>query len=231
MYTKVSKASLPNHKLFDPNSEHQREEFYYSLMLLFVPFRDESALINDNESAEAAFNRHMGDNTDLCAHHGKLQLILQAQAKVKEINEVREMQNPPGSNVEEDIFVRGEPKDALEDVFHLNERPLEVTLQSRIVMLNADQLHVFNNITNHLRHQSNNENGTCSCDKLRPLNMFLSGVGGTGKSFLIHTIRAQIAQIWKDIPDALMCAIAAPTGLAAFNIGGVTVHHLFQLPV
>ena len=114
MYTKVSKARLPNHKLFDPTSEHQREEFYYSLMLLFVPFRDESALIHDNESAEAAFNRYMGDNADLCAHHGKLQLMLQAQSKVKEINEAREMQDPPGSNVEEDIYVRGEPKDALD---------------------------------------------------------------------------------------------------------------------
>ena len=29
----------------------------------------------------------------------------------------------------------------------------------------------------------------------------------------------------------LLCAIAAPTGLAAFNVGGVTIHRLFQLPV
>ena len=25
--------------------------------------------------------------------------------------------------------------------------------------------------------------------------------------------------------------IAAPTGLAAFNVGGVTIHRLFQLPI
>ena len=28
-----------------------------------------------------------------------------------------------------------------------------------------------------------------------------------------------------------MCAIAAPTGLAAFNVGGITIHRLFQLPI
>ena len=28
-----------------------------------------------------------------------------------------------------------------------------------------------------------------------------------------------------------MCAIAAPTGLAAFNVGGITLHRLFRLPV
>ena len=28
-----------------------------------------------------------------------------------------------------------------------------------------------------------------------------------------------------------LCAVAAPTGLAAFNVGGVTMHRLFQLPI
>ena len=59
--------------------------------------------------------------------------------------------------------------------------------------------------------------------------MFISGVGGTGKSFLIETIRALVGSIWS--LDRLMCAIAAPTGLATFNIGGITIHRLFQLPV
>ena len=28
-----------------------------------------------------------------------------------------------------------------------------------------------------------------------------------------------------------MCAVTAPTGLAAFNVGGVTIHRLLQLPI
>ncbi len=64
------------------------------------------------------------------------------------------------------------------------------------------------------------------------LNMFFSGVGGTGKSFLIETIRSQVAAIWEDCDYKLTCAIAAPTGLAAFNVGdGVTIHRLLQLPI
>ena len=56
--------------------------------------------------------------------------------------------------------------------------------------------------------------------------MFVSGVGGTGKSFLIETIKALVCEEWpsKDIT----CTITAPTGLAAFNVGGVTIHRLFQ---
>lgn len=72
---------------------------------------------------------------------------------------------------------------------------------------------------------------TVNAQKMEPLHIFISGVGGTGKSFLIEAIRAQVAAIWKDKHDALLCAVAAPTGLAAFNVGGVTLHRLFQLPI
>ena len=55
--------------------------------------------------------------------------------------------------------------------------------------------------------------------------MFVSGVGGTGKSFLIETVRSLVKEIWKDdASNDTICAVAAPTGLAAYNVGGVTVH-------
>ena len=59
--------------------------------------------------------------------------------------------------------------------------------------------------------------------------MFVSGVGGTGKSFLIHAVKCLIDSVWPT--DDISYAIAAPTGLAAFNVGGVTIHRLFQLPI
>ena len=59
----------------------------------------------------------------------------------------------------------------------------------------------------------------------------LSGVGGTGKSFLIKAIHALVSKVWHKKTDSLLCAVTAPTGLAAFNIGGVTIHRLLQLPI
>ena len=66
------------------------------------------------------------------------------------------------------------------------------------------------------------------CD-IKPLHMFISGVGSTGKSFLTESISALVASIWPD--HNLTCAITAPTGLASFIIRGVTVHRLFIHPV
>ena len=101
-----------------------------------------------------------------------------------------------------------------------------VTLAQRESMLNTDQKRIYNTIKNQLLHQLGHENATCNCQAgYRTLRMFISGVGGTGKLFLIITIKMLIKNLWPT--NDLNCAIAAPTGLAAFNVGGVTIHRLF----
>ena len=93
-------------------------------------------------------------------------------------------------------------------------------------MLNEDQRRIFDQVTDNLLHQRQHECNECNCKVLKkPLHMFVSGVGGTRKSFLIESIRSQVKEIWKDgVSDDTTCAVAAPTGLAAYNVGGVTVH-------
>ena len=56
--------------------------------------------------------------------------------------------------------------------------------------------------------------------------MFVSGPGGTGKSFLIETLVT-----WNKIQRDKNIAVTAPTGIAAYNIQGLTIHRLLQLPV
>ena len=97
--------------------------------------------------------------------------------------------------------------------------------------LNVDQRCIFELIKRHLEHQLQHENDACKYSDLKPLHMFVSGVGGTGKSFLIKTVRALVGKLWRDQNDSLLCAVSAPTGLAAFNVGGVTIHRLLQFPI
>ena len=65
VYRKLNKSVLPNHKSYNPNKENERESYFYSLLLLFVPFRNEEDLTEDGEDAEHAFNRHMQENDAL----------------------------------------------------------------------------------------------------------------------------------------------------------------------
>ena len=126
----------------------------------------------------------------------------------------------------------GEATVAMNNVQELEENCTEeISLEKRINKLNADQSRVFKCMSEYLLHQQKYESGVCKCTQLQPLQMLVSGVGGTGQFLLLETIRAQVATIWKDKQEAHLCAVAASTGLAAFNVGGITVHRLFQLPM
>ena len=160
--------------------------------------------------------------------------MLQAQSKVRRINEARKEEEVPADEdaaiEDEGIKIIGEAEAAMHDVHDMDYDTID--LSERIGMLNEDQRRIFDQVVDHLHHQHRHETDDCKCRDLKPLHMFVSGVGGTGKSFLIETIRSQVKEIWKDhAGDDTTCAVAAPTGLAAYNVGGVTVHRLFQLPI
>ena len=52
-------------------------------------------------------------------------------------------------------------------------------------------------------------------------NIFLTGKAGTGKTTFLHTLK-------NSNPKRMV--VTAPTGVAAINAGGVTLHSFFQLP-
>lgn len=54
------------------------------------------------------------------------------------------------------------------------------------------------------------------------VSIFLTGKAGTGKTTFLRTLRRQSAKTM---------VVVAPTGVAAINAGGVTVHSFFQLPL
>ena len=154
--------------------------------------------------------------------------------KVRRINEARKEEEVPKDEneavEEEGVKLAGEAEAAMNDVHDMDYDT--IGLSERIAMLNEDQRRIFDQVSDHLNHQCRHETDGCKCKDLKPLHMFVSGVGGTGKSFLIETVRSLVKEIWKDdTSNDTICAVAAPTGLAAYNVGGVTVHRLFQLPI
>ena len=52
-------------------------------------------------------------------------------------------------------------------------------------------------------------------------HVFLTGKAGTGKTTFLHRLRQRCSK---------RLIVVAPTGVAALNAGGVTIHSFFQLP-
>src|SRR2546428_7180633 len=53
-------------------------------------------------------------------------------------------------------------------------------------------------------------------------NIFLTGKAGTGKTTFLHQIKEESSK---------RTVVTAPTGVAAINAGGMTLHSFFQLPL
>ena len=62
-----------------------------------------------------------------------------------------------------------------------------------------------------------------------PLRLFITGGAGTGKSHVISVIREHLERT--HLGAGKRCILMAPTGVAAFNIGGLTIHKALNLPV
>ena len=67
--------------------------------------------------------------------------------------------------------------------------------------------------------------------KIDGYRIFLSGRGGSGKSHCVNLIQSDmsymLSTVLKADPDQPIVLITAPTGSAAFQIGGTTIHSAF----
>jgi len=106
-----------------------------------------------------------------------------------------------------------------EDAVHHDK---DVNVDEMIASLNADQLRVFNKVKLVIEDRTRSTSDTPAA----LLQMFISGCGGTGKSFLIKTIKA-----WVQLATVKDVAIAVPMGIATFNCNSLTIHRLLMLPV
>ena len=208
-YRHLNKGILPNHKLYNPKEENEKESYYYYLLLLFVPFRNECELTEEGKSTEDAFNRHMEQNDALNIHSETLQRMLKAKENFEKINEARQAEQkvtvPEPMEEDDGPQVAGEATSAMNDAANLQENDNSGPSLEELPSLNVDQAGIFECMRRHFEHQVQHESETCKCDDFIPLSMFVSGVGGTGKSYLIKTISALVSEIWNNNNVSLVC--------------------------
>ena len=93
---------------------------------------------------------------------------------------------------------------------------------NKVAGLNDSQRDAFDRVVQHTlgRHQYHMRERESLPE---PLHVFITGGAGTGKSHLILVIKEHIERSHTRCQNA--CMLVAPTGVAAFNIGGLTIHY------
>ncbi|XP_066914869.1 uncharacterized protein [Clytia hemisphaerica] len=91
-----------------------------------------------------------------------------------------------------------------------NDNPTDYS-QYQVENLNAEQLQAYNIVHDHAQN--------INAD---PLQMIITGIAGSGKSYLINCIKKLLGK---------KCLLTSYFGIAAFNINGRTLHSTLKLPI
>jgi hypothetical protein len=90
--------------------------------------------------------------------------------------------------------------------------------------LNDNQKRVFNRIESHY-------NDVLAGNQVDPLRIIVMGTAGTGKTYLIKAIRKRLREMTGTGIRSSPMIVLAPTGVAAFNINGSTIHSRLSIPI
>ena len=153
-YVRAGKPKIPNHRIYDPNKPDEREPYFYSLLLLFVPFTDESELVGDGQTAEA-FNEHFRDHSSMEHYHESLQKYFKHKQRCEELKEEEVPADEDAAVEDEGIKIIGEADAAMHDIHDMDYDTTD--LSERIGMLNKDQRRIFEQVVDHLHHQRRHE--------------------------------------------------------------------------
>ena len=259
--SRMKKVSRPGVLRYHKKSQEKApEEYFYAQLLLFLPWRDEQEL-QQVPSYEDHYNRNIDvikQNKSELEHHSDIVESALQEFEVNgppvhaydDISPVTEQeqgdQEDEGVEVEEDSVLHPLPEheeynnSAIDSVpsrslsYSIEMRPgvlPDEDYYSLVRSLNDKQRDVYQHVLNWCTAVSRrNKTGVTPGQ----MCLFVSGGAGTGKSHLISAVYQMATRklsVVGDNPDDVRVTLAAPTGTAAHNISGITLHSTFLLPL
>ena len=217
-----------------PVDSESIDNYYHQLLFLFKPWQDEKKdLLSGHKNYLEAFNFAIENNLlDTEVFNQYTEQKERMEYALKKRNEIalqaKEEMETELNDTDMNIFNLG-VADQQSNTVSLED------LNILITSLNSEQKVIFDSIIKVIDHQQLHMDNKCNCNKkelIKPIRKFCSGIAGTGKSHLIKAISSYIRYYYNK-PDAAewSVAILAPTGIAAFNVNGLTIHRFFKLPV
>lgn len=215
------------------------DDYYYSLLMLLLPHRDESNIMGDYGSARDAFvAQNSRFNTSVILHknflvdvENAMRRIYLAEAELhpatifnEESADSEESSIVPFSTAVSGISQTESVPDFEEDIHHYHEINVCIYSRSEFEIACAG-------LTSCQKKALNYIHSYFAGSKSKPLYLFITGGGGVGKSFLLKMIVAYLQLNQPVLSGVNPVKLCAPTGTAARNIHGSTIHSLLRIPV
>jgi len=243
------------------SKDRDAEKYFHRLLFLYLPWREEDELENcgSYEDKFKSVKDKVSDTVQ--KYEPYLDEVVQANEMFENIEDNNEEiwdtlapQAEQNRDIEDDIGetnrmldidnltedqLEFDQQDQQEQVPHTTRHSLtsNISIESEsrysvmVRSLNPRQKIIHDHILSWCRQMNL---ATSVSEEPPPFHIFLSGGAGVGKSHTVHTIYQSAFRILKqpgkpiDLPTVIL---TAPTGKAAVNIGGTTLHNAFRLPV
>ena len=202
--------------------EEDPSNYYREMLMLFTPWREERKHL-----IEIVHQDIYTEKLSMINANRKIYIAEDAFEECREIDEDGEDVAPDSSSdgmakldvLKSMAHIKGDGKT---ETFALPQQIAREAFTELIKSLNGKQSFYFHRL---MRKIHSNQS----------FHEFVSGSAGVGKSKLIHAIYQSCLRIYNSSPgsnpEKVKILLTAPTGRAAFSIGGLTLHGAFQLPI
>ncbi|XP_066926174.1 uncharacterized protein [Clytia hemisphaerica] len=236
-------------RLYEPNPNKHPEDYAHHLLMLYFPFHDEIDLLSAVEKTYTAKLHEPGVIEILERNRALIQpyagLVDDALERyrtdlVLNMNDFEQQEN---DEINEELQNTNNEDESDEESNNRTPNltaaiPMESILlpdneiNARIRSLNHQQREVFDVIHKWGRDFIKNLSSKVPRN-IAPFHIFLTGGGGVGKSHLLTTIYHSLSKLLMyrgGEPTKERILVLAPTGVAAINVNGTTIHSGLIIP-
>jgi len=168
--------------------ETDPENYFYSLLLQYVPFRSEAELLCGFNSAKEAF---LAREEQLRRNSVRMEEYRQRDKALElaftRVHALQMLEEPDAALLPEERDVVAQEENTVEDM--MTDEEFELACRA----LNSGQRDVVNRITRSIQDQLA---GGCRRERL-----FITGGAGTGKTFLLKVLKNQIDRCYGEFRD------------------------------
>ena len=245
-------------RYYVPNKHKDPEAYAHHLLFMFYPFRNEDELkvtqshsysaklqepeviniINENKRQIEPFcdlvdEAYLNFRSDLPPNWDSF-----AQQENEDVNndtfqESNCEQEENDNNVNQNCEMSEPSPQNIINQAQVNIMLNDDDISQKIRSLNMKQRQVFDYIYSWARSFIISKSSKQKQVPVKPFRLFLSGGGGCGKSHLIKTVHGAVSKLFliqSGCPDKPRILVLAPTGVAAININGTTIHSALHIP-
>ncbi|XP_035710253.1 uncharacterized protein LOC110853120 [Folsomia candida] len=209
--------------------------YFREQLMLFVPWRDEKKDLIDIDKLSTALthqDRLKLNSQPFYFNHDVDDELLQGLLEDADERQLEEEDDQPMVENDEGVEAEDYFNDFNVDDFAPTTSKVERFLPPRLVDEN-EYLKIIRSLNERQRRFVLNVLHNLKTGKV-PFHDFLSGGAGVGKSHVVTAIVQSFMRYCSKFPnvnpDQLCVLVAAPTGKAAFNVFGMTLHCTFRLP-